>query len=73
MRHRLAIDQAIIEKPGLLVLDEPMNGLDKSGVEEMRDVFKALKAEDITIIMFSYYAQDVEVLCDTVCEMDKGL
>lgn len=73
MRHRLAIAQAIMEKPALLVLDEPMNGLDKSGVDEMRDVFKSLKAEGITIIMSSHYAQDVEVLCDTVCEMDKGI
>lgn len=73
MRHRLAIAQAIMEKPTLLVLDEPMNGLDKSGVDEMRDLFKSLKAEGITIIMSSHYAQDVEILCDTVCEMDKGI
>jgi len=72
MRHRLAIAQAIMEKPALLVLDEPMNGFDNSEVEEMRDVFKSLKAEEITIIMSSHYAQDVEVLCDTVCEMDNG-
>lgn len=73
MRHRLAIAQAIMEEPTLLVLDEPMNGLDKSGVDEMRDLFKSLKAEGITIIMSSHYAQDVEILCDTVCEMDKGI
>lgn len=73
MRHRLAIAQAIMEKPPLLILDEPMSGLDKTGVLEMRNVFQKLKKEGITIIMSSHYAEDIEVLCDTVHEMDKGV
>lgn len=72
MRHRLAIAQAIMEKPKLLVLDEPMNGLDKQGVIEMRELFKDLKKEGITIILSSHYSEDIEALCDTVCEMDAG-
>ncbi|MCT2536725.1 ATP-binding cassette domain-containing protein [Aquibacillus koreensis] len=72
MRHRLAIAQAIMEKPRLLILDEPMNGLDKSGVIEMRQLFKRLKEEGITIILSSHYAEDIEALCETVCEMDNG-
>lgn len=72
MRHRLAIAQAIMEKPKLLVLDEPMNGLDKQGVIDMRVLFKKLKDEGITIILSSHYSEDIEALCDTVCEMDAG-
>lgn len=72
MRHRLAIAQAIMEKPKLLVLDEPMNGLDKQGVIEMRVLFKELKEQGITIILSSHYSEDIEALCDTVCEMDAG-
>ena len=62
-----------MEKPPLLVLDEPMNGLDKQGVEEIRSLFRQLCHEEgITILMSSHYAEDIEALCDTVCEMDCG-
>lgn len=73
MRHRLAIAQAIMEKPKLLVLDEPMNGLDKQGVVEIRTLFKSLNDAGTTIILSSHYSEDIEVLCDTVCEMDAGV
>lgn len=72
MRHRLALAQAIMEKPELLILDEPMNGLDKYGVVEMRQVLKDLNDQGMTIILSSHYAEDIEALCDTVCEMDNG-
>ncbi|MCZ0703554.1 ABC-2 type transport system ATP-binding protein [Natronobacillus azotifigens] len=72
MRHRLAIAQAIMEKPELLILDEPMNGLDKYGVVEIRALLKRLNEQGITIILSSHYAEDIEALCDTVCEMDNG-
>lgn len=72
MRHRLGIAQAIMERPKLLVLDEPMNGLDKQGVLEMRTLFKDLKKEGATIIISSHYSEDIDNLCDTVCEMDAG-
>lgn len=72
MRHRLAIAQAIMEKPKLLLLDEPMNGLDRQGVFEIRELLKALRREGITIIVASHYAEDIDELCDTVCEMDQG-
>jgi len=72
MRHRLGIAQAIMEKPKLLILDEPMNGLDKQGVIEMRTLFKELKKQGVTIILSSHYSEDIEALCDTVCEMDAG-
>lgn len=72
MKHRLGIAQAIIEKPPLLLLDEPMNGLDKHGVIEIRKLLKELNEEGITIIMSSHYMEDIEELCDTVTEMDQG-
>ncbi|CAK4868602.1 unnamed protein product [Aphanomyces euteiches] len=73
MRHRLGIAQAIMEKPKLLILDEPMNGLDKQGVMEIRELLKELNREGITIILSSHYAEDIETLCDTVYEMDGGI
>ncbi len=72
MRQRLGLAQAIMEDPDLLVLDEPMNGLDKDGVADMRRYLLDLKAKGKTIIIASHSAEDIEVLCDTVCEMDKG-
>ncbi|MDO5403835.1 MAG: ATP-binding cassette domain-containing protein, partial [Eubacteriales bacterium] len=73
MKQRLGLAQALMENPDILLLDEPMNGLDKHGVEEMRNIFKALVAEGKTIIMANHSAEDIEVLCDTVCEMDLGV
>lgn len=72
MKHRLGIAQAIMENPKILILDEPMNGLDKKGVLEMREVFKELNKQGTTIILSSHYAEDIEALCDTVYEMDNG-
>lgn len=73
MRQRLGIAQAVMEKPELLILDEPFNGLDKDGVNEMRQFFLKLKEEGVTIIMASHNAEDINILCDTVHEMDKGI
>jgi ABC-2 type transport system ATP-binding protein len=73
MRQRLGIAQAIMENPKLLILDEPMNGLDKKGTAEMRLLFKALRTEGRTIILASHNAADIDDLCDTVCEMDAGI
>ncbi len=72
MRQRLGLAQAIMEDPDLLVLDEPMNGLDKDGVADMRRYLLALKERGKTILLASHSAEDIDVLCDTVCEMDKG-
>ena len=72
MRQRLGLAQAIMENPDILLLDEPMNGLDKHGVEEMRELFKKFVNEGKTIIMANHSAEDIEMLCDTVCEMDLG-
>ena len=73
MRQRLGLAQAIMEDPDLLILDEPMNGLDKDGVKDMRDYLLKLKEQGKTMLIASHSAEDIEILCDTVCEMDKGL
>ena len=73
MRQRLGIAQAIMENPEILILDEPFNGLDKEGVEEMRQYFLKLKESGTTILICSHSAEDISVLCDTVAEMDKGV
>ena len=73
MRQRLGIAQAIMESPSLLILDEPLNGLDKHGVQEMRSLIKGLRDEGRTILLASHNAQDIDELCDTVCEMDAGV
>ncbi len=72
MRQRLGIAQAIMENPDILILDEPMNGLDKNGVADMRELFLQLKANGKTIIVASHNSMDIDVLCDTVYEIDKG-
>ena len=73
MRQRLGIAQAIMEDPKLLILDEPLNGLNKHGVAEMRTLIKSLKAKGKTILLASHNQADIDELCDTVCEMDAGV
>jgi ABC-type multidrug transport system, ATPase component len=73
MRQRLGIAQALMSDPALLILDEPMNGLDKNGVKEIRELLSALKAQGKTILLASHFMQDIEELCDTVNEMDQGV
>jgi ABC-2 type transport system ATP-binding protein len=62
-----------MENPPLLVLDEPMNGLDKNGIEEMRALFLQLKAKGTTILLASHVKDDIEVLCDTVSQIVDGV
>ena len=73
MRQRLGIAQAIMEHPALLILDEPMNGLDRGGVEEMRKLFRSLRDNGTTILLASHAAEDIDLLCDTVYEVSEGL
>ncbi len=73
MRQRLGIAQAIMEDPSLLILDEPLNGLDKNGVRAMRQLIKELRDAGKTILLASHNQGDIDELCDTVCEMDAGI
>ena len=71
MRQRLGIAQAIMENPNLIILDEPMNGLDKKGIEEVKELLLNLKSEGKTILMASHYTEDMEI-CDKVFQMEDG-
>jgi ABC-2 type transport system ATP-binding protein len=72
MRQRLGIAQAIMEDPDILILDEPMNGLDNEGVRDMRELFISLKNKGKTLLIASHSREDIGILCDKVYEMDKG-
>lgn len=72
MRQRLGIAQAIMEDPDILILDEPMNGLDRHGTEEIRQLLLTLKSQGKTILLASHNLEDIEILCDIVYEMDGG-
>ena len=73
MRQRLGIAQAIMEDPDILILDEPMNGLDNQGVEHIRSVLLSLKEQRVTIVLASHFKEDISYLCDEVYEMDAGI
>ena len=73
MRQRLGLAQAIMEDPKVLILDEPMNGLDKEGVEDMRKYLLKLREEGKTILIASHSSEDIAVLCDRTYEMEKGI
>ncbi len=72
MRQRLGLAQAIMENPDILILDEPMNGLDNDGVRDMRQYLLDIKSQGKTILIASHSKEDIDTLCDTVHEMDKG-
>lgn len=72
MRQRLGIAQAIMEKPDVLVLDEPTNGLDNQGVRDIRKLLLSMKEEGRTILVASHNREDIDVMCDKVYNMDNG-
>ncbi|KIR01188.1 ABC transporter, ATP-binding protein [Lachnospiraceae bacterium TWA4] len=73
MRQRLGLAQAIMEEPSYLILDEPMNGLDREGVEEMRKILLSLMNSNRTMIIASHNAEDIKVLCNQVYRLDNGI
>lgn len=73
MRQRLGLAQAMMEKPDIYILDEPMNGLDNEGVEDMRKILLDLKKEGKTILLVSHNSEDITILCDEIYYMDKGV
>lgn len=73
MRERLGIAQAIMEDPELLILDEPFNGLDKRGAEEVCVLLDEIRGRGKTILIAAHNMLEIERLCDTVSEMDAGV
>ena len=72
MQKQVAFWLALCCRPKLLILDEPMNGLDNQGVQEMRQLFLKLKDEGKTILLASHNREDIAALCDTTVEIDRG-
>ena len=63
MRQKLGIIQAVMNKPELIILDEPMNSLDTTAADEVRKLFSEINKEGATIVMASHIAEDIESLC----------
>ncbi len=73
MKQRLGIARAILTKPELLILDEPINGLDPVGIREMRDVFKMLSSEyGMTLLVSSHILGEMEQMVDTIGVINHG-
>lgn len=73
MRQRLGVAQAILHRPKLLILDEPTNGLDPSGIKELRDILKKLAHEEnICVMVSSHLMSEMELMCDRVGIIANG-
>src|ERR671935_1960612 len=72
MRQRLGVARALLGDPELLILDEPMNGLDPAGMEDMRLMIRALVAEGRTVVLSSHLLDEVEKTCDAIAIVDRG-
>ena len=72
MRQRLGVAACLIGDPQLLVLDEPMNGLDPAGMQDMREMILSLVAEGRTVMLSSHLLDEVERTCDAVAIVDRG-
>ncbi|MDY6794785.1 MAG: ATP-binding cassette domain-containing protein [Actinomycetota bacterium] len=72
MRQRLGVARCLIADPLLLILDEPMNGLDPAGIEELREMIRGLAGEGRTVFLSSHLLDEVQKICDHVAIIDKG-
>ncbi|NOU66882.1 ATP-binding cassette domain-containing protein [Paenibacillus sp. LMG 31461] len=73
MKQRLGIGRAICTKPEMLILDEPVNGMDPSGIREIRDLFRMLSKEfGMTLLISSHILQEIEQLADTIGVINHG-
>ena len=72
MRQRLGVAACLLGDPDLLILDEPMNGLDPAGMHEMRNMISSLVAEGRTVVLSSHLLDEVERTCDAVAIVDRG-
>jgi ABC-2 type transport system ATP-binding protein len=73
MRARLALAQALLPQPRLLILDEPGDGLDPEGIHEMRQTIRRLHSElGLTILLSSHLLNEVEQVCTRIAVMNRG-
>lgn len=72
MKQRLAIALALLNDPDLIILDEPTNGLDPSGIIEIRELIRSLGEQGKTIFLSSHLLHEVEQVCDHVAILSKG-
>jgi ABC-2 type transport system ATP-binding protein len=72
MRQRLGVAACLLGDPQLLILDEPMNGLDPGGMAEMRDLIGSLVADGRTVMLSSHLLDEIERTCDAVAIVDRG-
>ncbi len=72
MKQRLAIAQALLHEPEILILDEPTSGLDPRGMVEVREIIRSLKRQDYTIFMSSHLLIEVQEVCDSAALIDRG-
>ncbi|WP_420006912.1 ABC transporter ATP-binding protein [Virgibacillus salexigens] len=73
MKQRLGIAQALLHKPSVLVLDEPTNGLDPSGIKEMRDYLKDITRRDnVSILISSHLLSEMDLICDRIGVIKQG-
>ena len=72
MKQRLAIGQALIHEPDILILDEPTSGLDPRGMVEVREIIRSLKKQNYTIFMSSHLLGEVQDTCDRAALIDHG-
>ncbi|WP_152658244.1 ABC transporter ATP-binding protein [Oceanobacillus sp. CFH 90083] len=73
MRQRLGIAQALLHKPSILILDEPTNGLDPSGMKEIRQYIRALaEQEKVSVIVSSHLLSEIELMCDRIGVIKNG-
>ena len=73
MLQRLGLAQALLHEPQLLILDEPTDGLDPGARAEMRQIIRRLKGDGVTIFLNSHLLQEVEMICDRVAILNKGI
>ena len=72
MKQRIALAQAMLHEPSVIILDEPTSGLDPRGMVEMREVLNELKKEDYTVLMSSHLLNEVQDVCDDVVLVNRG-